>query len=898
MEKIKKLFPLKALSMLFEVLFTITSGKLPYQRVKVSHGPATQFRFLKHCSFVDKTDEFANQTLVFHMEGALLKSCSLFPYFMLVAFEAGGPFRALILLLLFPILLLVGNELGLKILVFASFVGIKKEKFRVVGTAILPKFFLEDVGREGFDIVMSHDRKVAVTEMPKIMVEGFLRDYLGINTVVARELKEFRGYFLGLMEEKMDAEPVTADQKMSTHNIGLVYSRKSYDHEIFSDCKEIYLVTEAEKKNWQVLPRNRYPKPLIFHDGRLAFRPTPLASLVMFIWLPYGFLLSIIRTFVYISLPFNLSLPILALSGVVITVSKPAPEPTTCSTNTEKKPGGVLYVCNHRTLVDPTMLSLAVKKSVSAVTYSISRLTRLLSTVSPIKTVPLTRDREKDGKLMKLHLSQGDLVVCPEGTTCREPYLLRFSPLFAEMTDEIVPVAMKLQVTMFYGTTASGLKCLDLTFHLMNPNPTYFVKILDKLPSSQTHNGGGKSKFEVANYVQDQIATALGFECTNLTRKDKGGREGNGRTIDNNSIIVRRALHSPHGGVSNLIKQNAGLEDKKCKKGGFEAKNDGRTFRNVVIGANLNVTQTENAIIEGVSVDDSTFKKCRLDIARMLVSIKRSVKIPSIIEFDYNDKHYAITIHIKASRDFLSFMNDRKLPINGDLVKDVFGATCEDSLSTSEGDELDSCMHGGGAIIEDGDGQSDLNEVEAHLISLSQENIGAVNEAHNLASQVFGERVQESEPEVDFVPESNQIVVGQVNGPKEIVQSWANELDVEESLGQKHTGNEELGSCSHELNKEWTLVKRGPSKKKANRIQKKKIKKYRKVAVDILGRKGVGDLGSDASLSDSDIANKNKFNRKEALETWETCELLGITFEADKEQIIQALEGLEEETFM
>ncbi|OMO94151.1 Phospholipid/glycerol acyltransferase [Corchorus olitorius] len=531
MEKIKKLFPQKAVSMLFEVVFTITSAKLPYQRVKVSHGPATQFRFLKHRSFVDKTDELANQTLVFHMEGALLKSCSLFPYFMLVAFEAGGPFRALILLLLYPFLLLVGNELGLKIVVFVSFVGIKMEKFRVVGTAILPKFFLEDVGREGFDIVMSHDRKVAITKMPKIMVEGFLRDYLGINTVVARELKEFRGYFLGLMEEKMDAEqPVTGDQNMSTHTIGLVCSRKSYDHKIFSDCKEIYLVTEAEKKKWQVLPRNRYPKPLIFHDGRLAFRPTPLASLVMFIWLPYGFLLSIIRTIVYISLPFKLSLPILALSGVVITVSKPAPEPTTCSTNTGKIPGGVLYVCNHRTLIDPTLLSLALMKSVAAVTYSISGLTRLLSTISPIKTVPLTRDREKDGKLMKLHLRQGDLVVCPEGTTCREPYLLRFSPLFAEMTDEIVPVAMKLQVTKFYGTTASGLKCLDLTFHLMNPNPEYFVKILNKLPSSQTHNGGGKSKFEVANYVQNQIATALGFECTNLTRKDKykilAGNEG------------------------------------------------------------------------------------------------------------------------------------------------------------------------------------------------------------------------------------------------------------------------------------------------------------------------------------------------------------------------------------
>lgn len=276
-------------------------------------------------------------------------------------------------------------------------------------------------------------------------------------------------------------------------------------------------MTEAEKENWKVLPRERYPKPLIFHDGRLAFRPTPLASLVMFIWLPFAFLLNITRTIVFISLPYKLSMPLMALSGTITTVSEA--KPPVASINGEEKPGGVLYVCNHRTVLDPLFVTLALMKSVSAVTYSISKLTEL---ISPIKTFRLTRDREKDRKMMKKLLSQGDLVVCPEGSTCREPYLLRFSPLFAELTDEIAPVAIKIEVSMFYGSTASGLKCLDPTFHLMNPNPMHSVKILNKLPSWETcNNGGGKSRFEVANHVQNQIATSLGFECTDLTRKDK-----------------------------------------------------------------------------------------------------------------------------------------------------------------------------------------------------------------------------------------------------------------------------------------------------------------------------------------------------------------------------------------
>ncbi|KAE8718665.1 Glycerol-3-phosphate acyltransferase 2 [Hibiscus syriacus] len=509
MERIKKIFQLKAFSSLFENLIK-TSGK--YLRFKLSNGApgtAKQFKFVKNSSF---TDEVSKNTLVFHLEGAVLKSHSQFPYFMLVAFEAGGFIRALILLLLYPLAWLLGHELGLRLLVFVSIVALKKDKFRA-GTAILPKFFLEDVGVVGFDIVMKYERKVAVTSMPRIMVEGFLRDYLGTDAIIARVLKEFHGYFLGLMEETID-EAQVINQKMTTHNIGLGCFRTSYSQKFFSHCKEIYLVTEAEKSTWQVLPRKRYIKPLIFHDGRLAFWPTPLKALAMFIWFPFGFLLHIFRIMVFTQLPYKFSIPLLAFSGMMNTkVESPVG-----LFKTKEKPRGVLHVCNHRTLLDPIYITIALMKSVSAVTYSLSRFSEV---ISPITTVRLTRNREKDGEVMKKMLRKGDLVVCPEGTTCREPFLLRFSPLFAELTDEIVPVAIKLQVSMFYGSTASGIKSLDSTFHLMNPNPSCLIMILNKLPSWETHNAGGKSRFEVANHVQGQIATALGFKCTDLTRKDK-----------------------------------------------------------------------------------------------------------------------------------------------------------------------------------------------------------------------------------------------------------------------------------------------------------------------------------------------------------------------------------------
>ncbi|CAN1850924.1 Glycerol-3-phosphate acyltransferase 1 [Linum perenne] len=218
------------------------------------------------------------------------------------------------------------------------------------------------------------------------------------------------------------------------------------------------------------MPREKYPKPLVFHDGRLAFLPTPAATLIMFLWLPIGILLAVIRLLIGTLLPYKLALLLAAMSGIHIRFHDTRLDHTTHDPTLND---GVLYVCTHRTLLDPVFLSTCLQKPLTAVTYSLSKMSEL---IAPIRTVRLTRERRRDGETMQRMLREGDLVVCPE-----------------------VPVAVDTSVGMFYGTTASGLKCLDPIFFLMNPRPRYWIRILEKR----------------------QLAAALGFECTSLTRRDK-----------------------------------------------------------------------------------------------------------------------------------------------------------------------------------------------------------------------------------------------------------------------------------------------------------------------------------------------------------------------------------------
>ncbi|KAK1326430.1 Glycerol-3-phosphate acyltransferase 1 [Acorus calamus] len=479
--------------------------------------PPTQQPFMHPTITKWPTEGRATKTLVCDIHGTLLRTSSFFPYFMLVAFEGGGLLRALLLLLSYPLLCVLDQEQKLRVMCFITFCGLSSKRMETVGRAVLPKFYLENLNLHAYEALASAGKRVVITSMPRVLVEWFLKDHLSVEEVIGTELHMVGCYFTGLITpsgmvvKHKSLKETFGDTKP---DVGL---GSPHDPCFISLCKEAYVVGKEA-----VMPREKYPKPLIFHDGRLAFLPTPTSTLALFLWLPLGFSLAIFRLLVGILLPYNIVILLCALSGVKMRLK--IPKTTTTTTNQKN---GVLYVCTHRTLLDPILLSTTLAKPLTAVTYSLSKMSEI---IAPIKTVRLNRQRDRDGETMRRLLRDGELVVCPEGTTCREPYLLRFSPLFAEMTDDIVPVALDAKVSMFYGTTASGLKCLDPILFLMNPSPWYHVEVMEKVAKEFTCGGGGRRSCDVANYVQELLGMALGFECTGFTRKDKylmlAGNEG------------------------------------------------------------------------------------------------------------------------------------------------------------------------------------------------------------------------------------------------------------------------------------------------------------------------------------------------------------------------------------
>ncbi|KAL0303737.1 UNVERIFIED_CONTAM: Glycerol-3-phosphate acyltransferase 5 [Sesamum radiatum] len=469
------------------------------------------------------------ESVVSELEGTLLKDPDVFSYFMLIAFEASGLIRFALLLALWPLIRLLevcgrGDD-GLRLTVFAATVGVPVSEIEAVARAVLPKFYLDDINMGAWRVFSSYDRRVVVTRMPRIMVERFGKEHLMADRVVGTELSVNRfGLATGFIKDGIgsvgkNVADLFRDEKPSLGlgrpkcGSGSLFLPLCQLNQVSIPCISFTGRVPSAILQQKTNPRKPHhpPLPVIFHDGRLVKRPTPSAALVILLWIPLGIPLAAIRIAVGLTLPMW-AIPRVAPAFGGRVVVKGAPPPPASASNS-----GVLFVCTHRTLMDPVVLAAAIQRRIPAVTYSISRLSEILS---PIPTVRLTRIRDVDAQKIKRELEKGDLVVCPEGTTCREPFLLRFSALFAELTDRIVPVAMNYRVGFFHATTARGWKAMDPIFFFMNPRPIYEVTFLNQLPVEATCSSG-KSPHDVANYVQRILAATLGFECTNFTRKDK-----------------------------------------------------------------------------------------------------------------------------------------------------------------------------------------------------------------------------------------------------------------------------------------------------------------------------------------------------------------------------------------
>nr|XP_025678896.1 glycerol-3-phosphate 2-O-acyltransferase 6-like [Arachis hypogaea] len=498
------------------------------------------FQQVEKCNSIGRE----NHTVVADMDGTLLIGRSSFPYFALIAFEVGGFLRLLFFLLASPLAAIlyyfVSESAGIQVLVFASMAGMRLSSIESVARAVLPKFYSGDLHPETWRVFSSCGRRYVLTANPRVMVEPFLKEMLGADIVLGTELESYKGRATGFVckpgvlvgKNKADVLKKTfGDEKP---DIGL--GDRLTDAPFMSLCKEAYIV--PPKPQVKAVTSEKLPKPIIFHDGRLVQKPTPLNALLTLLWIPLGFPLACLRIAAGSLLPMPLVYYAFWALGVRVTIKGTPPPPA----NKSSGQSGVLFICSHRTLLDPIFLSTALGRPIPAVTYSVSRLSEI---ISPIKTVRLSRDRATDASMIKKLLQEGDLAICPEGTTCREPFLLRFSALFAELTDELVPVAMVNRMSMFHGTTARGWKGMDPFYFFMNPSPAYEVTFLNKLPKDLTCGSGGKMSIDVANYIQRLIAATLSYECTNFTRKDKyKALAGNDGTVplDKNPILKANKL--------------------------------------------------------------------------------------------------------------------------------------------------------------------------------------------------------------------------------------------------------------------------------------------------------------------------------------------------------------------
>lgn len=188
-----------------------------------------------------------HQSIAADLDGTLLIGRSSFPYFMLVAIEAGSLLRGLVLLLSFPLIAIAyiffSEALAIQMLIYISFAGVKVRDIELASRAVLSRFYAADVRPESFQVFDNCKRKVVVTANPTIMVEPFVKDFLGGDKVLGTEIevnpktKKATGFVKkpGVLVGKWKKLSILKEFGDEKPDIGI--GDRESDHDFMSICK-------------------------------------------------------------------------------------------------------------------------------------------------------------------------------------------------------------------------------------------------------------------------------------------------------------------------------------------------------------------------------------------------------------------------------------------------------------------------------------------------------------------------------------------------------------------------------------------------------------------------------------------------------------------------------------